>query len=99
MNVENEGMLTMMPYTSSWFQDYKGALLYKDITDDLVITSRIIATNRAGNDIPGLQYSLAGIMLRTPRPITQGADDWVPGQENYIFLFYWKCNGYQHTRL
>ncbi len=87
INTSEAGHLYMMPYTSSWYQNYRGTLLYRLVGQDFVFTTEITATNRAGNNIPGPSYSLAGIMVRSPRDFPNGAlSDWAPGDENYIFL-------------
>jgi hypothetical protein len=88
VNMTNPGFMTMMPYTVTWYQDNKGALLYKTIESNFVCTTRIIASNRDYSGPPGSfsQYSLAGIMLRTPKALTNGATGWIAGQENYVFL-------------
>jgi hypothetical protein len=76
----------MIPYTSSWYRDYRGALDFKIVTGDFAITAEIRTTGRDGQSIPGIegQFSLGGLMIRTPRDITP--DDWQPGGENYVFL-------------
>ncbi len=78
------GRMVMMPYTVSWFANYRGPLSFKDVTGDFVITTDVRATGRDGQSIPQAQYSLAGIMIRTPRNITP--QTWTPGGENYVFL-------------
>ena len=78
------GWLTLVPHASSWYQDYRGMLVYKNISGDFVVTTRMRNTNRAGNGAPRSNYSLAGIMVRTPRDVTPRT--WRPGGENYIFL-------------
>ncbi|MEO1272146.1 MAG: hypothetical protein AAFX99_28965 [Myxococcota bacterium] len=79
-----QGHLVMIPYTSSWYQDYRGVLAFKEVTGDFVATAHVQVSNRAQTGAPGVSFSLAGIMVRTPRQIT--AETWVPGEENYIFL-------------
>lgn len=94
INTSEAGHLYMMPHTSSWYQNYRGTLLYRLIDQDFVFTTEITATNRAGNNIPGASYSLAGIMVRSPRDFPNGAlTDWTPGGENYIFLSTGFANG------
>ncbi|MGE3407001.1 MAG: hypothetical protein AB7I37_09330 [Pirellulales bacterium] len=78
------GWMTMTPHTSTWYQDYRGVLVYKMIEGDFVATTSLRATNRAANGAPRSTYSLAGIMVRTPRDVTPRT--WRPGSENYIFL-------------
>lgn len=78
------GWLTLVPYTSTWFEDYRGVLMFKEVQGDFVVTARVVSTNRAGAGAPGGQYSLAGIMVRAPRAVTPAT--WQPGGENYVFL-------------
>lgn len=84
--ITNDDKLTMMPYTSSWFADYRGILLFKNISGDFIFETSVEASNRAGAGLPSSQYSLSGLMIRTPKSLTTGATDWTGGQENYVFL-------------
>jgi serine/threonine protein kinase len=78
------GKMVMMPFTSSWYKDLRGVLAFKEITGDFVVTTDVEVTNRSGKGAPKSQFSLAGIMVRTPRDVTP--QTWKPGGENYIFL-------------
>lgn len=78
------GKLVMMPYTSSWYRDYRGVLTFKEVTGDFVVTTDIAVHGRNGRGAPRSQFSLAGIMVRAPRNITP--QTWRPGGENYVFL-------------
>ena len=88
------GWLTMIPYTSSWYQDYRGILMYKAIDGDFVVSSRVQPRARGGVGAPGsssgnpaAEYSLSGIMVRQPREVTTPDSSWwQPGGENYVFL-------------
>lgn len=86
INTTQSGRMVMMPYTVSWYENYRGPLYFKTITGDFVITADITTTARNGVDIPGVdsKYALAGLMMRTPRNITPGT--WTAGGENYVFL-------------
>lgn len=86
INTTQPGRMVMMPYTVTWYENYRGPLYFKTITGDFVITADITATARNGVDVPGVdgQFALAGLMMRTPRNITPGT--WTPGGENYVFL-------------
>ncbi len=79
-----QGWMTMVPYTSSWYQNWRGVLAYKEVTGNFAVTTSIHARNRANNAAPNIDYSLAGIMVRMPRNITPAT--WTAGGENYIFL-------------
>lgn len=80
------GRMTMMPYTSSWYAEFRGVQTYKSISGDFVVTTDVEPTNRAETGPPSTHYSLAGIMVRSPRAIANGQADWTPNGENYIFL-------------
>lgn len=87
INTTRKGWLTVIPHASSWFKDYRGILFFKLVTGNVVVTMHVAASNRQGNGPPRSLYSLAGIMIRSPRtetPITP--QTWRPGHENYIFL-------------
>lgn len=78
------GWMTLMPYTSVWYQDWRGVLVHKRVRGDFVVTTQVRATGRSGDRPPASQFSLAGIMVRTPRNVTP--QTWRPGGENYMFL-------------
>jgi hypothetical protein len=79
-----KGHCAMMPFTSSWYQDWRGVLLFKPIKGDFVISTKVRVTGRDGKSAPRSQFSLAGLMIRTPRNITP--QTWQPGGENYVFV-------------
>lgn len=78
------GWMTMMPYASTWYQDYRGVLAFKLLTGDFIVTTHLKVSRRQGTGAPQSQFSLAGIMARAPR--TDSASSWRRGQENYVFL-------------
>jgi hypothetical protein len=80
----DSGALTMVPHTAVWFADYRGPMLFKVIDGDFAVTTTVTATGRDGVSVPASQYSLAGLMIRSPRDITPAT--WTFGGENYIFL-------------
>lgn len=102
VNANGDGQMVMQPHTVVWYGDWRGPLVYKEVTGDFVVTTRMTITDRdnvGGSDadnVPGDgQFSLGGLMIRTPRAITNGAADWQPGSgvedgtnngENYVFL-------------
>src|SRR5262249_47050770 len=59
-------------------------LVYKPVQGDFVMTTRVHVSNRSGSGAPRAQFSLAGIMVHTPRDITP--QTWRPRGENYVFL-------------
>src|SRR5690606_23513524 len=84
VGVTRPGWLTLVPHSSSWYEDDRGVLAFKQVSGDFVVTARVLATNRAGTAAPGRSYSLAGLMVRAPRAVTPAT--WVPGGEDYVFL-------------
>ena len=96
------GRMVLQPHTVVWYEDYRGPLVYRDVTGDFAITTEVQISDRddlGGSDadsVPGdALFSLAGLMIRTPRAITNPARDWQPGTraddgtnqgENYVFL-------------
>lgn len=85
------GHMVMAPHTSSWFDELKGVLVYKEITGDFVLTTRMRITRRGTSGslpseggfseqsgAPSRNFSLAGIFVRNPRNITSGAPTPVP---------------------
>lgn len=85
ISISRPGRMTMVPYTSSWYAEWRGELTFKVVTGDFVITTDVEPRNRAGTGAPGSQYSLAGIMVRAPRAMTSPAE-WAAGGQNYVFL-------------
>lgn len=85
-----KGWMTLTPYTSTWYRDYRGALVHKRVRGDFVATTRVHTSGRSGRGAPASQFSLAGIMVRTPRDVTP--QTWRPGGENYIFLSHGAAN-------
>lgn len=86
INTSRAGWITFRPYTSTWYQDWRGELTFKTVTGDFVATTRVQTSNRAMNAAPSRTYSLGGIMVRAPRAITNPSTQWVAGGENYVFL-------------
>ncbi|PQO44102.1 DJ-1/PfpI family protein [Blastopirellula marina] len=103
------GRMVMQPHTTVWYQDWHGPMTYKDVTGDFVFTTEVHITDRDdiggsdADDVPGDgQFSLGGVMIRTPRDIVDPAVDWQPGSmaddgtnngENYVFLSMGYGNG------
>lgn len=84
IDTTNAGFLTMIPHTNGWYEDYRGPLLFKEVTGDFIVSSRVLTSNRAGTGAPNREYSLAGIMIRAPRAITPAT--WTPWGERYSFV-------------
>jgi hypothetical protein len=83
VNTTKPGQLYMVPYVSGWYGDYRGIFLYKEVTGDFDVTTRITATGK-NSPIPRHIFSLAGVRARTPRAITM--QTWTKGGENWVFV-------------
>lgn len=83
INTTQAGKLVMEPHTSTWYNEYRGELTFKNVTGDFVITTDVVSTNRAGTAAPSSNYSLGGLMIRTPRTPPVGCSSM---DENYVFL-------------
>jgi hypothetical protein len=84
INTTRTGFMVKMPFTSIWYQDYRGELTFKEVQGDFVVTTAVDASSRAGSGPPRSSFSLGGIVVPAPRTITPAT--WQPGGENYIFL-------------
>ena len=86
INTTNEGHLTMVPWSTAWYADYRSNLLFKEVTGDFIFTILVNSSNKAMNGQPSSIYSLSGAMIRTPTGITDAPTEWTLGNQNYVFL-------------
>ncbi len=102
------GRFHIVPAANTWFGHLRGLLFFKEITGDFVATARVRVLSRHNpldpTEPPDRSFSLTGIFIHGPRPITQAApspyttdavwppgdfgSDYLPNTENYIFLSY-----------
>jgi hypothetical protein len=96
------GRMVMQPHTVVWYENWRGPMVFKEVAGDFVFTTEVHIGDRDdvggsdADDVPNdAAYSLGGLMIRTPRDITDPAVDWQPGSqlddgtnngENYVFL-------------
>ncbi len=83
VNTTSAGHLYLVPRSSGWYQDYRGVFLFKEVTGDFDVTTRIQATGK-DTPIPQRPFSLSGLMVRAPRQVTM--ETWEPGHENWLFI-------------
>jgi hypothetical protein len=83
VNTTAPGQLYLVPRTCTWFEDYHGVYLFKTVTGDFDVTTRIQATGKT-TDLPQRTFSLTGLMVRAPRAVTP--QTWKPGGENWVFI-------------
>lgn len=86
INTSQPGRFVLVPHASTWYRDWRGVLEFKEITGDFAVTADVEPRRRSGPGAPQASYSLAGIMVRAPRPQVTSPATWTPGGENYVFL-------------
>lgn len=87
IGVGTPGAMTLTPRSSVWYNNRKGALAFQMVSGDFVATTALRVDDldpADGNVIPSSPYSIAGLMARAPRPITDALSEWTPGGENYV---------------
>lgn len=73
-----DGQLVVEPRSTAWFQDLRGPLVFRLVTGNFMVTTRVTVTGRDGSSFPQEPPSLGGVMARVPRDITPNT--WVPGE-------------------
>ncbi|MEM8677424.1 MAG: hypothetical protein AAGF83_26730 [Cyanobacteria bacterium P01_G01_bin.67] len=80
--VEN-GNLVLRPRSSGWFEDNQAGHLYREVTGDFIVTTRI-QVEGTQTPIPQRSFSLAGLFIREPRTFTKAS--WTRNKENWLFF-------------
>ncbi|MBE9099204.1 hypothetical protein IQ267_06990 [filamentous cyanobacterium LEGE 07170] len=80
--IENS-QLVLEPRSSGWFEDNTAGHLYREVTGDFIVTTRI-KVEGTSTPTPQRSFSLAGLFIREPRTIV--AESWTPGNENWLFF-------------
>jgi len=108
INTTTPGHFRIQPGALTWFGHLRGSLFFKEVTGDFVATGkfRILSRHNLADplEVPNRSFSLSGILIHGPRPVTQAApapyvtnavwppgnfgSDYLPNTENYIFLAY-----------
>jgi hypothetical protein len=84
VNRTSPGNLYLEPAVSGWYEDFHGAFLFKEVTGDFFVAARLKVTGKT-QELPAALWSLAGLMVREPRP-QAGKDNWQPRGENWLFF-------------
>ena len=79
----DSGHLYLEPWTSGWYADFHAPFLFRAVSGDFVVETRLRVDGRAGGQ-PRAAWSLAGLMVRAPRTTTPAT--WTPGGENWLFI-------------
>ncbi len=83
INTTDAGMLYMEPTSTGWYNDLHAPFLYKTVSGDFVVETRL-RTRGISGPLPATTYSLAGLFVRAPRKITSAT--WTAGDENWLFF-------------
>jgi hypothetical protein len=83
VNTTTLGSLHLEPYTSFWFGDFHAPYVYKLVTGDFVVSTRVRVAG-AREKVPQQSYSLGGILVRSPHD--EGAKAWKENTENWFFI-------------
>lgn len=86
INDSTAGHFFIKPFTESWFNEYRGAYIFKYISGDFILTTEVIATGHDGVSLPSSDFSLAGLMIREPVANPDPDLDMITGQQNYVFM-------------
>ncbi|MCG2617352.1 DUF1349 domain-containing protein [Terrimonas sp. NA20] len=77
------GILNLQPKASGWYADNQAPFLFKMVTGNFDVRARIRVKGEA-TDLPSVDWSLAGLMVRQPKRTTSA--NWIPRQENWLFI-------------
>ena len=75
------GHLFIQPLTSVWYAGFRAPFLFKEVTGDFVVATRLRTTGRQ-REFPDVEGSLAGLMIRQAR--AGSAETWKPEDETYL---------------
>jgi len=82
--INENGNFVLVPESTAWFGEFhRGPFFYKEVEGDFTVVTKLKVTGKNSLS-PNVKYSLAGIMLRTPRP--KEVDKNAKGFENWMFL-------------
>lgn len=79
----NQGRLELQPKASGWYADYQAPFLFKTITGNFDVRAKVKVSG-VSNTLPTVDWSLAGLMVRQPKPTNK--ETWRPRQENWLFI-------------
>jgi hypothetical protein len=81
VNKTSPDHLYLEPFTSVWYAGFRAPFLFKEVTGDFIATTRVKSSGTQ-TDFPGIEGSLAGLMVREPR--RSSAETWRPEEESYV---------------
>jgi hypothetical protein len=80
VNKTNLGHLFIEPNSGAWWAGFHGGFLYKEVTGDFSITTRIKVTGKSGGE-PENIWTISGLLIRAPAdlrmPLPLRKENWV----------------------
>ncbi len=76
------GQLTIVPRSGAWWAGYHGIFLFKEVTGDFIVTTRLKVTGKTGGE-PSVIWTISGLLLRAPVGLTVPLEQ---RKENWIYL-------------
>lgn len=84
INTTSQGHFYIEPMTTGWYGDFhRGPFFFKEVAGDFTAITKVKVTGLK-SESPMKGYSLAGLMVRVPRPANEPKDK--KGLENWMFL-------------
>lgn len=84
INKSSEGAMHLEPQVGFWYGEvHGGPFIFKEIEGNFTVTTRIKVNGRQ-SETPEQLFSLAGLMIRSPR--NQGISKTISKQENWLFI-------------
>ncbi len=79
----SNGIMNLQPKASGWYADNQAPFLFKMVNGNFDVRARIRVKGES-SDLPSVDWSLAGLMVRQPKTTTSA--NWMPRQENWLFI-------------
>ncbi|MEM9933108.1 MAG: DUF1349 domain-containing protein [Bacteroidota bacterium] len=84
INTSSEGNFHLEPQVGFWYGEvHCGPFYFKEVRGDFTVTTKVKASGR-NTETPLKSFSLAGLMVRSPRPT--GISKTKKGYENWLFI-------------
>ncbi|MCP4178662.1 MAG: hypothetical protein GY756_12935 [bacterium] len=82
INKSSKEGLYIEPFTACWYSGFYGIYMYKEISNDFIITTKIKVTG-IENDLPADKWSIAGLLIRKPIDSTISL---TKRKENWLYI-------------
>ncbi len=84
VEISKDETFLLIPESTAWFGEFhRGPFYFKEVEGNFTVITKLKVTGKKSLS-PKVKYSLAGLMLRAPRP--ENTDKNAKGFENWMFL-------------